>query len=404
MTLTSETLTSGILAAEADAAPVKPARRPERPWFGAGPTAKRPGWTPEALSQALIARAIRAPAVLARTREAVEATREVLEVPADYRLGFIPGSDTGAVEAALWTMLGARRVQVVSYENFGQTWKTDILDHLKLDADVLSAPYGRMADLSRIDPEADLVFVWNGTTSGVRVPNADFISDDRKGLAICDATSAAFAMPLDWKKLDVVTFSFQKALGGEAGIGALILSPRAVERIETFTPAWPVPKLYRLKGKDGKLDEDPFKGSLSNTWSLLTIEDWLDAMRWAGREGGLQALIARTNENFSRLAAWVAQTPWIEFLAEEPAIRSTTSVCLKFADPRVAALPEAEAAAFVKRYCALLEREGAAFDLAGHRAAPPGLRVWCGCTVEASDIDALTPWLDWAWAVVAAEL
>jgi len=397
MTLTSPTLATPNL-------PTKPARRPERPWFSAGPTAKRPGWTPEALSSALVARGIRAPTVIARTRDAIEATREVLEVPAGYRVGFIPGSDTGAVEAALWTMLGARRVQVLAYENFGKIWTTDILDHLGLEAEVLSAPYGRLPDLSKVDPEADLVFVWNGTTSGVRVPNADFIPKDRKGLTICDATSAAFAMPLDWDKLDVVTFSFQKALGGEAGVGVIILSPRAVERIETFTPSWPVPKLYRLKSKDGRLDEGPFVGSLANTWSLLTIEDWLDALRWARREGGLSALIARTGSNFARLAAWVEKTPWIDFVAEAPAARSTTSVCLRFVDPRVAALAEADAAAFVKRFCALLEREGAALDLAGHRDAPPGLRVWCGCTVDAADIDALTPWLDWAWAAIEAEL
>ena len=397
MPLTTSTLAQPNL-------PTKPARRPERPWFSAGPTAKRPGWTPDALSSALIARGIRAPTVLARTRDAIEMTREVLEVPAGYKLGFIPGSDTGAVEAAFWTMLGGRRVQVVAYENFGKIWTTDILDHLGLDAEVLSAPYGRLPDLSKVDPEADLVFVWNGTTSGVRVPNADFISKDRKGLTICDATSAAFAMPLDWDKLDVVTFSFQKALGGEAGIGAIILSPRAVERIETFTPSWPVPKLYRLKTKDGRLDEDPFVGCLTNTWSLLTIEDWLDGLRWARREGGLSALIARTDANFATLAAWVAKTPWIDFLAEDAASRSTTSVCLKFVDPRVAALSEADAAGFVKRFCNLLEVEGAALDLAGHRAAPPGLRVWCGCTVDEADVDALTPWLDWAWAAIQAEL
>jgi phosphoserine aminotransferase len=385
--------------------PIKPARVPERPWFSAGPTAKRPGWTPEVLSSALLARGIRAPAVIARTAEAIELTREVLEVPADWRMAFVPGSQTGAVETALWTLLGGeRRVQVVAYENFGQTWKADVLDHLKIKAEVLSAPYGGLPDLSKVDPEADLVFVWNGTTSGVRVPNADFISADRKGLVICDATSAAFAMPLAWDKLDVLTFSFQKALGGEAGIGAICLSPRAIERLESHTPPWPVPKLYRLKGKDGRLDAEPFRGSLANTWSLLTIEDWLDAMRWAKRAGGLEALIARTNTNFGHLAAWVEKTPWIDFLAETPQTRSTTSVCLKFVDPRVAGLSEADSAAFVKRFCSLLEREGAAFDLAGHRSAPAGLRVWCGCTVEAADVVALTPWLDWAWACMAQEL
>jgi phosphoserine aminotransferase len=386
------------------ALPAKPSRRPERPWFGAGPTAKRPGWTPEALSSALIARGIRAPAVLARTGQAVELTREVLGIPDHYKVGFIPGSDTGAVESAMWSLLGARKVQVTAFENFGKTWAADLLDHLKIEAEILDAPYGALPDLTRVDPDADLVLVWNGTTSGVRMPHADFIRDDRTGLVICDATSAAFAMDLPWEKFDVATFSFQKALGGEAGIGVIVLSPRAVARLDAPAPDRPIPKLMRLRGKDGGLDPEPFKGSMANTWSLLTIEDWLDALRWAQRVGGLHELVRRTNENFSHLAAWVEKTPWIDFLAEIPANRSTTSVCLKIVDPRITSLAAAEQAAFVKRLCSLIEREGAAYDLDGHRAAPAGLRIWCGCTVDAADVDALTPWLDWAWASAVAEL
>jgi phosphoserine aminotransferase len=397
--MTPETLTT-----LAPVLPPKPSRRPERPWFGAGPTAKRPGWTLEALSSALVARGIRAPAVLARTAQAVELTREVLGVPDDYRVGFVPGSDTGAVESAMWSLLGPRKVQVTAYENFGKTWAVDVLDHLKIDAEILDAPYGGLPDLGRVDPEADLVLVWNGTTSGVRMPHGDFIRDERKGLVICDATSAAFAMVLPWEKFDVTTFSFQKALGGEAGIGVIVLSPRAVARLAEPAPDRPIPKLMRLRGKDGGLDPEPFKGSLANTWSLLTIEDWLDALRWAQRVGGLDELVRRTNENFSHLAAWVEKTPWIDFLASDPATRSTTSVCLKIVDPRVTGLPADAQTAFVKRLCALIEREGAAYDLDGHRAAPAGLRIWCGCTVDAADVDALTPWLDWGWAAALGEL
>jgi phosphoserine aminotransferase len=396
--------TAATAPTTAFALPAKPSRRPERPWFGAGPTAKRPGWTPEVLSSALIARGIRAPAVLARTGQAVELTREVLGVPDHYKVGFIPGSDTGAVESAMWSLLGDRKVQVTAFENFGKTWAADVLDHLKIEAEILDAPYGALPDLTRVDPAADLVLVWNGTTSGVRMPNADFISDDRTGLVICDATSAAFAMDLPWEKFDVATFSFQKALGGEAGVGVMVLSPRAVARLNEPAPDRPIPKLMRLRGKDGGLDPEPFKGSMANTWSLLTIEDWLDALRWAQRVGGIHELVRRTNENFSHLAAWVEKTPWIDFLAQTPASRSTTSVCLKIVDPRVTELAAAEQTAFVKRLCALIEREGAAYDLDGHRAAPAGLRIWCGCTVDAADVDALTPWLDWAWACATAEL
>jgi phosphoserine aminotransferase len=382
----------------------KPSRRPERPWFSSGPTVKRPGWTPEAaLGSALIGRGIRAPAVLARLSQAIDLTREVLKVPADYALTFLPGSDTGAMEAAMWTLLGPRKVQALAYENFGRVWAADLLQHLDVEAEALEAPYGQMPDLSRVDPEADLVFVWNGTTSGVRVPSADFISAQRGGLTICDATSAAFAMPLDWAKLDVTTFSFQKALGGEAGIGAMALSPRALERLNTFTPARPVPKVIRIQ-KDGAPDPEIIGGYPVNTYSMLTIEDWMDGLRWASRMGGLEALIRRTGENFAVLSTWVERTPWIEFLAKDPAIRSETSVVLEFTDPAVRDLPSEGRAAFGAKVSALLEREGVGFDLNSHRSAPPGLRIWCGCTVERDDVEALIPWMEWAYHSVASEL
>jgi phosphoserine aminotransferase len=381
----------------------KPARRPERPWFSSGPTVKRPGWTADALSSALLGRGIRAPAVLARLKQAIELTREVLEIPADYRVTFTPGSDTGAMEAAMWGLLGPRKVQALAYENFGLIWAADLLHHLDVEAEAIEAPYGGMADLSRVDPKCDLVFVWNGTTSGARVPNADFISAKREGLTICDATSAAFAMPLDWKKLDVVTFSFQKALGGEAGVGVIALSPRAMERLSTFTPARPVPKVLRLQ-KDGRPDEDLIGGHPFNTYSMLTVEDWLDGLRWAARVGGLGELIRRTNDNFAVLEAWVAKSPWVEFLVRDPACRSETSVVLEFSDPTIRALPPQGRAEFAAKFCALLEREGVAFDINSHRAAPPGLRIWCGCTVEREDLEALTPWLEWAYATATEDL
>lgn len=376
----------------------KPSRRPERPWFSSGPTAKRPGWTPEALSGALIGRGIRSAPVLARIEQSLQLTREILGVPEDYLAILTPGSDTGAVETAMWNLLGARPVQLLAFENFGRQWATDATEHLKLDAEVLSAPYGALPDLSRVRPDADLVFPWNGTTSGARVPDASFIAADRQGLAICDATSAAFAMPLDWEKLDVVTFSFQKALGGEAGIGVLILSPRAVERLETFDPGRPIPKVMRLRKGQGA-DQAILGGVLINTYSLLVIEDYLDSLRWAARVGGLPELIRRTRESYSVLEGWVRKTPWIEFLVAEPAHRSETSVCLRFTQ-----LPAGAEAAFVKRFCGLVEREGVAYDLSGHREAPAGLRVWCGCTVEPDDVAALLPWLDWAYAEASAEL
>ena len=381
----------------------RPDVKPERPWFSAGPTAKRPGWSSQGLSHDLLGRGIRAPEVVARFAYGLELTREVLRPPEDWTLVYTPGSDTGAVEAVLWSMLGQRPVQVLAFENFGQQWAIDVRDHLKLEPEVLSAPWGELPDLSRVDPDRDLVFPWNGTTSGVKMPNADFIAADRAGLAICDATSAAFAMPLPWERLDVVTFSFQKALGGEAGIGIVAMSPRAVARLDTYEPPRAVPKVLRLRDSEG-FDRALASGSMINTYSVWTLEDWIDGLEWAKAIGGLDALIARTEANAAALGAWVEQTDWVDFLASDPARRSTTSVCLKIVDDRISALDEAGRQAFVKRMKALLESEGAAFDVESHRNAPAGLRLWCGCTVETADVVAVTPWLDWAFEQAVAEL
>lgn len=381
----------------------KPAMRPARPEFSSGPCAKRPGWSPENLSSAVLGRSHRSKLGKARLKEAIDRTREVLEVPEDYLIGIVPGSDTGAVEMAMWSMLGPKPVQLLAFESFGKDWVTDVTKQLKLDAEVLSAPYGELPDLTKVRKDADLVFTWNGTTSGVRVPNADFIADDREGVTICDATSAAFAMPLDWKKLDVVTFSWQKALGGEGGHGVLVLSPRAVARLESYTPAWPMPKLFRMT-KGGKLSADIFEGATINTPSMLCVEDYLDALKWATSIGGLAEMKRRADANLAALEAWVEKTSWVAFLAEDRAIRSNTSVCLKVVDPRVTGLAEAAQADFAKKLASLLEKEGAALDVAGYRDAPPGLRIWCGATVDTSDVEALTPWLDWAFATVASEL
>lgn len=369
----------------------RPQLKPARPWFSSGPTAKPPGWRMQDLSSDLMGRNIRAPEVLARFDHAHALTRQVLEIPADHALCFLPASDTGAVEAALWNLLGERPVQVLAYDNFGQLWASDVRDHLGLEAEVISAPYGDLPDLARVRPDHDLVFAWNGTTSGVRVPDAAFIAPDRSGLAICDATSAAFCMPLDWGRLDVVTFSFQKALGGDAGIGALVLSPRAIARLDRYVPDRPIPKILRLRGSDG-FDRKLATGAPINTYSILTLEDWIAALAWAHEIGGLEALIRRTRSNFEALSAWIGTTPWIDFLAHDPACRSETSVCLGFLDPKVATRE------FVGRFCALLAEQGVAFDIESHRAAPPGLRIWCGATVETADIAALGPWLDWAWS------
>jgi phosphoserine aminotransferase len=386
----------------------KPAMRPARPEFSSGPCAKRPGWSPENLGQAVLGRSHRSKLGKARLKAAIDQTRDVLQVPADYLIGIMPGSDTGAVEAAMWSMLGPKPVQLMAFESFGKDWVTDVVKQLKIPAEVLGAPYGALPDTAKVNPDADLVFTWNGTTSGVRVPNADFISADRTGITICDATSACFAQALDWAKLDVVTFSWQKALGGEGGHGVLILSPKAVARLESYTPAWPMPKLFRMTkaGKDGgnKVSLDIFEGATINTPSMLAVEDYLDALRWAAGIGGLNELIARADRNVAVLADWVAKTDWVEFLAETAEIRSNTSVCLKVVDPRVTGLADDAQADFAKKLASLLEKEGAALDVGGYRDAPPGLRIWCGATVETSDVEALTPWLDWAFAEALAAL
>ncbi len=374
-----------------------PGVRPVAPHFSSGPCAKRPGWSLQALTDAALGRSHRSKIGKAKLQRSLDLTREVLEVPADYRIGLTPASDTGAVEAALWSMLGPRPVTMLAWESFGEGWVEDVIKELKLkDATVLKAPYGELPDLSKVSPDSDIVFTWNGTTSGVRVPNADWIAADRKGLAICDATSAAFAQRLDFKKLDVVTFSWQKALGGEAAHGMIVLSPRAVERLETHTPAWPIPKVFRL-AKGGKFNADPFEGGSINTPSMMCVEDWLDTLSWAKAAGGLNAMIARADANTRAISDWVARTPWVDFVAREPQNRSNTSVCLKVVDPDVTALPADAQAKFVKGISAALDKEGVAYDIDAYRAAPPGLRIWCGATVEASDVEALTLWLDWAY-------
>jgi phosphoserine aminotransferase len=377
--------------------------RPARPEFSSGPCAKRPGWTPENLANAVLGRSHRSKLGKARLKEAIDRTRQVLEVPDDYLVGIVPGSDTGAVEMALWSLLGPRPVQLMAFESFGKDWVTDVVKQLKLPAEVLDAPYGKLPDVTKVRKDADLVFTWNGTTSGVRVPNADFIADDREGITICDATSAAFAQKLDWAKLDVVTFSWQKALGGEGGHGVLVLGPRAVERLESYTPAWPMPKLFRMT-KAGKLARDIFEGATINTPSMLCVEDAIDALKWAEGIGGLAEMQRRADANLAILADWVAKTPWVEFLAEDAATRSNTSVCLKVVDPRVTGLSDDAQADFAKKLASVLEKEAVAYDVGGYRDAPPGLRIWCGATVETSDVDALTPWLDWAFETVVADL
>jgi phosphoserine aminotransferase len=377
---------------------VMPGVRPAVPHFSSGPCAKRPGWSLQALTDALLGRSHRSKIGKAKLKRAIDLTREVLQVPADYRIGIVPASDTGAVEMALWSLLGARPVSMLSWESFGEGWVADVLKELKLkDVSVHKAAYGEIPDLSKVDCNTDVVFTWNGTTSGARVPNADWIPADRQGLTICDATSAAFAQPLDWAKLDVVTFSWQKVLGGEAAHGMLILSPRAVQRLESHKPAWPMPKIFRLT-KGGKLIEGIFSGETINTPSMLCVEDYLDTLAWGKSIGGLPALIARADANAKAVADWVAKTPWIDFLTGDPAIRSNTSVCLKVVDPAVSKLPADAQAAFVKGLGAALEKEGVAYDIDAYRDAPPGLRIWCGSTVESRDVEALTLWLDWAYA------
>ena len=381
---------------------MQPNRKPAMPNFSSGPCAKRPGWSPAALANASLGRSHRSAEGKARLLKAIEETREVLGVPDDYRIAIVPASDTGAVEMALWSLLGARGVDVMAWESFGAGWATDINKQLKLDdARLLDADYGLLPDLAQVNFERDVVFCWNGTTSGVRLADADWIPDDRAGLAICDATSAAFAMELPWDKLDVVTFSWQKVLGGEAAHGMLILGPSAVARLESHTPAWPLPKIFRLT-KGGKLTEGPFKGETINTPSMLCVEDYLDTLNWAKSVGGLQGLIERVNGNAAVLSDWVAKTNWVDYVARDETNRSTTSVCLSIVDAWFTALSQADGNAVAKQLVALLEAEGAALDIGGHRDAPTGLRIWCGATVERTDLEDLTPWLDWAYGEVKA--
>ena len=380
-----------------------PAHKPANPNFSSGPCAKRPGYSLENLKGAPLGRSHRAKVGKVKLKRAIDLTREILGVPADYRIGIVPASDTGAVEMAMWSLLGARGVDMLAWESFGEGWVTDVVKQLKLkDARILKAPYGELPDLSQVNFDNDVVFTWNGTTSGVRVPNADWIPADRKGLTICDATSACFAQRLDYSKLDVVTFSWQKVLGGEAAHGMIILSPRAVERLTSYTPAWPMPKIFRMTN-GGKLIEGIFVGDTINTPSMLCVEDALDGLRWAESIGGLRGLIARTEGNLATIAGWVAESDWARLLAEEPATRSCTSVCLRIVAPWFTALDAAAQAKAAARLSAILEAEGVALDAASYRDAPPGLRIWCGATVEQSDVAALLPWLDQAFARVTAE-
>ncbi len=377
---------------------------PIDPRFSSGPCPKPPGWTLQSLENAHLGRSHRGPAGLAKLKSAIDLTREILAVPADFKIAIVPGSDTGAVELALWSLLGARGVDVLAWESFGETWVADIAAHLKLqDVHILRAPYGEIADLARTNFDRDVIFTWNGTTSGVRVPNGDWIAVDRKGLTICDATSAAFAQKLDWDKLDVTTFSWQKALGGEAAHGMLVLSPRAIHRLETYTPPWPLPKLFQL-AVEGIVNEKIFEGWTINTPSMLCVEDYLFALNWAKSIGGLPALIARADANTKILSDWISRTAWVDFLARDQATRSNTSVCLKVTDPVIAALPPNDQARFVKAIVACLELENVALDIGAYRTAPPGLRIWCGPTVEPSNLQALTPWLDFAFETAKAGL
>ena len=381
--------------------PEKPPRRPDCPLFSSGPCAKRPGWTLDALAGAPLGRSHRSATGKARLQEAIECTRSVLGLGSEWRIGIVPASDTGAVEMAMWSLLGARGVDLFAWESFGKGWVTDAVKQLELeDTRVFEEDYGELPDLSRWDPARDAVVCWNGTTSGVRVPDGDWIPDDREGLVICDATSAVFAQPLPWDKLDVVTYSWQKVLGGEAAHGMLLLNPRAVERLESHTPSWPLPKIFRLT-KGGRLNEGIFEGKTINTPSMLCVEDYLDALGWVESVGGLDAVHARADANLAAVARWVGETPWVDFLAADPRTRSNTSVCLKIVDPELEGRPEDERAAIPKKISALLETEGVGYDINGYRDAPPGLRIWCGGTVETADVEALLPWLDWAYGQVS---
>jgi phosphoserine aminotransferase len=382
---------------------MKPNLRPARPDFSSGPCAKRPGWTPQALEDAAVGRSHRSKLGKRKIGEAVDRTRALLGIPADYRIGIVPASDTGAVEMALWSLLGARPVDMLAWESFGEGWVTDVAKQLKLkDARVLKAPYGRLPDLTQVDWTHDVIFTWNGTTSGVKVPDGDWIAADREGLAICDATSAVFAMDLPWPRLDVVTWSWQKVMGGEGAHGVLVLSPRAVQRLESHTPPWPLPKIFRMTS-GGKFSEAIFKGDTINTPSLLCVEDAIDGLRWGEEIGGLEALKARSEANLGVLEKFVAERKWIAFLAAGKAIRSNTSVCLNITAPWFTALAADRQAAAAKRMADLLEAEKAGYDVGSYRDAPPGLRIWCGATVETSDLEALLPWLDWAYGEIERE-
>lgn len=374
----------------------QPSQKPNCPNFSSGPCTKRPGWSAAGLSTESLGRSHRSSVGKTKLKEAIDRTRAILGVPDDYLIGIVPASDTGAVEMAMWNLLGARPVTVLAWESFGQGWVTDAVKQLKIDPTVMTAAYGELPELEDVDPSHDIVFTWNGTTSGVRVPNGDWIADDREGLTLCDATSAAFAQSLPWEKLDVVTYSWQKVLGGEAAHGVLIISPRTVERLESYTPDWPLPKIFRLT-KGGKLIHGIFLGETINTPSMLCVEDYLDALVWAENIGGLQGLIERADSNLAVIEEWVRHSHWVDFLAKDVASRSNTSVCLSITDDRFMGLNEDDQRAFVKRIEKKLAAENVGYDFGGYRDAPPGLRIWCGATVESSDIEALIPWLDWAF-------
>jgi phosphoserine aminotransferase len=379
---------------------MKPQQLPKNPCFSSGPCAKRPGWTVNVLENALLGRSHRAKPGKAKLKEVIDRTRAILQVPDDYKIGIVPASDTGAIEMAMWTLLGQRGVDALGWESFGKSWIADIVKQLKLpEVRSITADYGLLPDLSQVDCDRDVIFTWNGTTSGVRVPNGDWIADDRKGLTLCDATSAVFAMELPWQKLDVVTYSWQKVLGGEAQHGMIILSPRAVERLESYTPAWPLPKIFQL-AKGGKLIEGIFQGETINTPSMLCAEDVLDALKWAESLGGLSGLLARSQGNLRAVSQWVERTDWIDFLAVDPATRSNTSICLKIVSPWFTELSEDKQQAFTKDLASILDKEGVAYDIGAYRDAPPGLRLWGGATVETSDFKALFPWLEWAYSTV----
>ncbi len=383
---------------------MKPSVRPQCPDFSSGPCAKRPGWTPAALNDAATGRSHRSKIGKAKLKDVIDRTRSVLGIPADYRIGIVPASDTGAVEMALWSLLGARPVDLVAWESFGEGWVSDVQKQLKLkDARIIKAPYGQLPDLAQVDPAHDVVFTWNGTTSGVKAPNGDWIAAARQGLTICDATSAVFAMDLPWAKLDVVTWSWQKVMGGEGAHGMLVLSPRAVQRLESYTPPWPLPKIFRMTS-GGKLSEGIFKGETINTPSMLAVEDALDGLKWGEQVGGLKGLIGRSQANFAALSKFVAASAWLDFLASDPASRSNTSVCLSIKAPWFKALDDKGQQAAAKRIVDLLEAEKVAYDIGAYRDAPAGLRIWCGSTVETADIEALCPWLDWAYGEVEREM